>query len=76
MIFFPIKNGQRGVASRWRVFYQRGLPRLVLDLKEAPKQTLCSLLTSSGPSLHQKLSSVAGSSKYKKHLENAFGPFI
>ena len=26
---YPLKNGQSGVASWWRVCYQRGLPRLV-----------------------------------------------
>ena len=30
---FPI--GQRGEASRWRVFYQRGLLGLVIDSRKA-----------------------------------------
>ena len=34
---FP--NGQSGGASRWRVCYQRGLPRLVFRNQAFPKNT-------------------------------------
>ena len=30
VVLVLLSGGQRGKASRWRVFYQRGLPRLVL----------------------------------------------
>ena len=32
IVFVKKKNGQSGGASRWRVCYQRGLPRLVFKL--------------------------------------------
>ena len=35
---FP--NGQSGEASRWRVCYQRGLPRLVYDIMKIWRKRL------------------------------------
>ena len=53
------KIGQSGGASRWRVCYQRGLPRLVLnvftsfpwELKYGGRFDLCPLLSSLSPLL-------------------------